>query len=153
MENKENKKNHLPLYGIGPALCCSMALITAVCIWLANKGHIPGKIDNKAIKLVFLIIGIALIIEGIVLFFGADLNGNLQENIKANQLKTNGSYKYVRNPCYCMFLFGCRGIADLCEFNFICITIFVLDRNDNCFEKYRGKMADEFIWTGVHRLL
>ena len=57
----------------------------------------------------FLIIGIVLIIEGIVLFFGADLNGNLQENIKANQLKTNGSYKYVRNPCYCLFLFGCTG--------------------------------------------
>ena len=109
MKNKENKKNHLPLYGIGPALCYSMALVTAVCIWLANKEYIPGKIDNKAIKLVFLIIGIALIIEGIVLFFGADLNGNLQENIKANQLKTNGSYKYVRNPCYCMFLFGCTG--------------------------------------------
>ena len=112
MENKENKneKKHLPLYGIGPVLCFSMALVTAVCIWLANKGYIPGKIDNKAIKLVFLIIGIALIIEGIVLFFGADLNGNLQENIKANQLKTNGSYKYVRNPCYCLFLLGCTGV-------------------------------------------
>ena len=59
--------------------------------------------------MVFLIIGIALIIEGIVLFFGADLNGNLQESIKANQLKTGGSYKFVRNPCYCMFLFGCTG--------------------------------------------
>ena len=86
-----------------------MALVTAVCIWLAQKGYIPGKIDNKTIKLVFLIIGIALIIEGIVLFFCADLNGNLQENIKANQLKTNGSYKFVRNPCYCLFLFGCTG--------------------------------------------
>ena len=40
-----------------------------------------------------------------MLFLGADLNGNLQENIKANQLKTNGSYKFVRNPCYCMFLY------------------------------------------------
>lgn len=105
--NKEKK--HLPLYGIGPALCCSMALVTAVCIWLANKGYIPGKIDNKVIKWIILIIGIALIIEGVVLFFGADLNGNLQENIKANKLKTNGAYKFVRNPCYCMFLFGCTG--------------------------------------------
>ena len=90
MEKKDikNGKKHLPLYGIGPALCYSMALITAVCIWMAHKGYIPEKIDNKAIKLVFLIIGIALIIEGIVLFFGADLNGNLQEN---------------------MFWFGCTG--------------------------------------------
>lgn len=111
MEKKDikNGKKHLPLYGIGPALCYSMALITAVCIWMAHKGYIPEKIDNKAIKLVFLIIGIALIIEGIVLFFGADLNGNLQENIKANRLKTNGAYKFVRNPCYCVFWFGCTG--------------------------------------------
>ena len=106
---KKKERKHLPLYGIGPALCFSMALVTAVCIWLANKGFIPGKIDNKVIRLVFLIIGIALIVEGIVLFFGADLNGNLQENIKANRLKTNGSYKFVRNPCYCLFLLGCTG--------------------------------------------
>ena len=109
MEKKENKKKHLPLYGIGPALCSHMALLTAVCIWLANKGYIPGRIDNKIIKLIFLIIGVVLIVEGIVLFFGADLNGNLQDNIKANQLKTNGSYKYVRNPCYCLFWLGCTG--------------------------------------------
>ena len=38
MENKENKKKHLPLYGIGPALCYSMALVTAVCIWFSRKG-------------------------------------------------------------------------------------------------------------------
>ena len=52
MSKKENK--HLPLYGIGPALCYSMAVITAVCIWLANKGYIPGKINNKVIEWVFL---------------------------------------------------------------------------------------------------
>ena len=40
MGKKDNKKNHLPLYGIGPALCFSMALVTVVCIWLANKGYI-----------------------------------------------------------------------------------------------------------------
>lgn len=109
MEKKENKKKHLPLYGIGPALCFPMALVTAVCIWLAKKGYIPGEINNIVVKWVLFIVGILLIIEGVVLFFGADLNGNLQKNIKANQLKTNGSYKFVRNPCYCLFLFGCTG--------------------------------------------
>ena len=56
-----------------------------------------------------LVIGIVLIAEGVLLFFGADLNGNLQENIKQNKLKTNGSYRFVRNPCYCLFLLGCTG--------------------------------------------
>lgn len=105
----KKERNHLPLYGIGPALCCPMALITAVGIWLANKGYVPGAIDNKVIKCAFIIVGILLIIEGVALFFGADLNGKLQEDIKANHLKTNGSYKFVRNPCYCLFLLGCTG--------------------------------------------
>ena len=109
MEKNENKNKHLPLYGIGPALCCPMALLSAAGIWLANKGYMPGKIDNVLIRRLFLIIGILLIIEGVVLFFGADLNGNLQKNIKANKLKTNGSYKFVRNPCYCLFLLGSAG--------------------------------------------
>lgn len=107
--NDRKKKNHLPLYGIGPALCFSMALVTAVGIWLARKGFIPGEINHAVIKWIFLILGIALILEGILLFLGADLNGNLQKNIKANQLKTNGSYKFVRNPCYCLFFLGCTG--------------------------------------------
>lgn len=122
MKKNKNEKKHLPLYGIGPALCCSMALITAACIWLANKGYIPGKINNTAVKWVFLVIGIGLIIEGIVLFFAADLNGNLQDNIKANQLKTDGSYKYVRNPCYCLFWLGCTG-ALLINANWVLLVL------------------------------
>lgn len=108
MSNQKEKK-HLPLYGIGPALCFSMAIVTAFGIWLAKKRIIPGRITDAAVMNIFTVIGILLIIEGVVCFLGADLNGNLQENIKANRLKTNGSYKFVRNPCYCVFLFGCTG--------------------------------------------
>lgn len=104
----ENKK-HLPLYGIGPALCYPMAVLSAVGIWLSVKGILPGRIENKLVRIVMLVIGILLIVEGILLFFCADLNGNLQENIKQNKLKTNGSYRIVRNPCYCLFLLGCTG--------------------------------------------
>ena len=105
MKNKE----HLPLYGIGPALCYPMAVLSAVGIWLSVKGVLPVVIENKPMRIVMLVIGILLIVEGILLFFCADLNGNLQENIKQNKLKTNGSYRFVRNPCYCLFLLGCTG--------------------------------------------
>ncbi len=57
------KKEHLPVYGIGPALCYPMALLSAIGIWLSVKGIIPGRIDNK----------------------------------------------FVRNPCYCLFLLGSTG--------------------------------------------
>ena len=104
----KNKK-HLPLYGIGPALCYPMAVLSAVGIWLSVKGILPCVIETRAVRIIMLVIGIVLIVEGVLLFFGADLNGNLQENIKQNRLKTNGSYRFVRNPCYCLFLLGCTG--------------------------------------------
>lgn len=105
----KNNKNHLPVYGIGPVLCYPMALLSAIGIWLAAKGIIPGRIDNKSVRVIMMVIGIFLILEGIVLFFGADLNGKLKDNIESNRLKTDGSYKYVRNPCYCLFLLGSTG--------------------------------------------
>jgi protein-S-isoprenylcysteine O-methyltransferase Ste14 len=86
-----------------------MALLSAIGIWLAAKGIIPGRIDNKSVRVIMMVIGIFLILEGIVLFFGADLNGKLKDNIESNRLKTDGSYKYVRNPCYCLFLLGSTG--------------------------------------------
>ena len=103
------EKNHLPVYGIGPLLCSPMAMLTAVGIYCSSKGILPGVVENKAINIVLLVAGILLILEGIVLFFAADLNGALKDNIEANKLKTDGSYKFVRNPCYCLFLLGCTG--------------------------------------------
>ena len=117
-----NKKEHLPLYGVGPILCWPMAMLTAFGILLSNKKIIPGILSNKPISIIMAIVGILLIIEGIVLFFAADLNGNLQDNIKENKLKTNGSYNFVRNPCYCLFLLGCTG-AILISHN---VLLFVL---------------------------
>lgn len=116
------EKNHLPVYGIGPLLCCPMAMLTAVGIYCSSKGILPGVIENKAINIILLVAGILLILEGIVLFFAADLNGALKDNIEANKLKTDGSYKFVRNPCYCLFLLGCTG-AVLIAHN---VLLFVL---------------------------
>ncbi len=107
--NRQKGTNHLPIFGIGPALCYPMALLLAVGIYLSVKGIIPGTVEFKPVKSIMTLIGIALIVEGVLLFFGADLNGRLQENTKQNKLKTNGSYKFVRNPCYCLFLLGCTG--------------------------------------------
>lgn len=103
------EKKHLPLYGIGPILCYPIAVLTAIGIILSVKGIIPGAVSNSIVNKVLVTIGILLIVEGVTLFFGADLNGKLQENIKENKLKTNGSYKFVRNPCYVLFLLGCTG--------------------------------------------
>lgn len=105
----KNTKEHLPVYGIGPLLCYPMAALSAIGIVLAKKGIIPSVAENAAINNIMTVVGVILMIEGVLLFFGADLNGALKDNIKQNKLKTNGSYKFVRNPCYFLFLSGCTG--------------------------------------------
>lgn len=124
-----DKKEHLPLFGIGPLLCYPIALLSAMGIILSVKGYIPGTINNSALKNIMTAAGIFLIIEGVLLFFGADINGNLHDNIKRNKLKTNGSYRFVRNPCYCLFLFGCTGsllIAHNCFLLILPVIFYIL---------------------------
>ena len=107
-KNMEN--NHLSIIGPGPAICLPMVLLTVIGVWVSAIGAIPGNIDDSILKMIMLVLGMLLIIEGIVLYFCADLNGNLVDSIKENKLKTNGSYRFVRNPCYCMFLLGTTGV-------------------------------------------
>ena len=102
-------KKHLPIFGIGPILCFPMAVISAIAIFLSVRGLVPFVIENEIIKIVFNVIGVLLIIEGLICFFGADFKGGLKQSIKSNKLKTNGSYSFVRNPCYGVYFLGCTG--------------------------------------------
>jgi len=104
---KEN--GHLPFFGIGPVLCFPMAIVTAIAILLSVKGILPLTISDPVCKTVMNTLGILLILEGLLCFFGADFKGGLMKSIRNNQLKTNGSYAFVRNPCYCVYLLGCTG--------------------------------------------
>lgn len=110
MEQMEREgKKHLPVLGIGPALCFPTVAITAVAIVLSIKEIIPKTEFNIIVNTILIVLGVLLIIEALILFFGADIGGNLIDNIKDNKLKTNGTYKYVRNPCYTAFMLGCTG--------------------------------------------
>ena len=105
----DKEKKHLPVVGIGPILCIPMAVLSAVAIVLSVKGVIPFASMNELGKIIFIIIGVLLMIEGLVCFFGADFGGGLVKSIKCNQLKTNGSYAYVRNPSYAVYFLGSTG--------------------------------------------
>lgn len=105
----DEKKKHLPLFGIGPLLCFPMAITAAIGIILSVMGIIPFTIKNEIVIYIFIAIGVLLIIEGLVCFFGADFGGGLMKSIKCNQLKTNGSYAFVRNPCYAFYFLGSTG--------------------------------------------
>lgn len=105
----EKKNEHLPIVGIGPVLCLPVAVVTAAAITASAYGIIPGAVANTAAKTIMLALGILLILEGIALFFGADAGGKLKDQIEENKLKTNGSYRFVRNPCYSLFLLASAG--------------------------------------------
>ena len=65
--------------------------------------------ENGAAKAVMLVIGILLVVIGIALFFGADAGGKLKDQLEQNRLKTKGSYRFVRSPCYSLFLLASAG--------------------------------------------
>lgn len=120
-----NNKEHLPVYGIGPLLCFPLMIIMLVLFVLSLMEIIPTTNFTSGINTVLLVMGIILIVVGVVLFFGADAGGNLTDNIKENRLKTNGSYKFVRNPCYSMFLLLEIGLTLLCHNLFLIIIPFL----------------------------
>lgn len=104
------KKKHLPVIGVGPILCVPMILISIIAVFLSIKGTIPYTVTNRPCKIVFILVGILLIIEGAICFLCADIGGGVIESIKSNKLKTNGAYAFVRNPCYALFFLGSTGV-------------------------------------------
>lgn len=57
----------------------------------------------------------------------------------ACQLKTDGSYKFVRNPCYFMFLFGCM-VNIKCSWHFVSYILYL----DNTCQVKNFKLAKYF---------
>lgn len=108
-------KNHLPLYGIGPILCLPLAITMIILFNLSVKKIIPTTNFGHNINSILLVIGIVFIVDAVVLLIGCDTGGRLSKNIKENKLKTNGSYRYVRNPRYSTFLLVEIGLVLVCH--------------------------------------
>lgn len=120
--NYMNKKNHLPVFGVGPIYGCSIVAVTVIFIVLSVKGLLPGVMISIFAKRVFFVLGVLVLLEATVLFLGADFAGNLVDSIKENQLKTNGSYRFVRNPCYVAHMLWCTG-AILIAHNIVLLVL------------------------------
>lgn len=102
------KKEHLPLYGVGPVIGGFQILVTVVGIVLSCLGYFDfGKIEVLSIPLK--IIGVVLIIFGVYLYLSANFQARLFDNITENKLVTTGVYSIVRNPIYSAFLLACTG--------------------------------------------
>lgn len=103
---KENA--HLPIIGVGPLIVVPQLLLTTVGIIFSVIGFVDfGKLDF--LKIPFMIIGIALIISGVYLWYCANFKDKIDNCITENKLITSGSYSVVRNPIYSAFFLICVG--------------------------------------------
>ena len=121
MKNNTSKPEHLPMIGVGPIIVIPQLIITAVAIIMSEMGKIYS-LQIAVLKIPFVIIGIALIIFGVWMWFGSNFISKIDGHIKENNLVTTGVYAMVRNPIYSAFFLMCIG-AIFIESN---ISLFVL---------------------------
>lgn len=104
----KDKKEHLPIYGVGPIYgIVIIALTVAGCILSAM-----GKFDvfkYEMNRVAFLIIGIAIFAFGFIVWFRAAFT--IDKYIKSNELCVDGIYSWVRNPCYSGIMLMCTGVV------------------------------------------
>lgn len=103
-----NKKEHLPLMGVGPIYVIIISGCTLVAILLSVNGVLPG-LSFKSLRIPFLILGIVLILLGLYMWGSANFRSKLDANIRSNTLITTGVYAHVRNPIYSAFMLMCTG--------------------------------------------
>lgn len=118
------KKEHLPLYGVGPLIVGFQILVTVVGIVLSCLGYFDfGNI--KVLDIPLKIIGVVLIIFGVYLYLSANFQSRVFDNITENKLVTTGVYSVVRNPIYSAFLLACTGAVCIAN-NVVLFVIPVL---------------------------
>jgi protein-S-isoprenylcysteine O-methyltransferase Ste14 len=109
------KAKHLPVYGIGPVLCVPLAVVMGILFTLSINGKITSTDFGEIVNSILSIVGYIIILLGIILCLGADKGDKLKSNIKENRLKTDGSFRFVRNPRYSTFLLVEFGLALVCH--------------------------------------
>lgn len=119
-----SKKNHLPLYGVGPVIVYGQLIFTAITIILTYVFDLRFPVRN-VLNIVFKITGILLITFGLYLDLSAKLKSKLFKNVEDNNLITNGVYSIVRNPVYTGVLLACTG-AILIANNLILLIVPVI---------------------------
>lgn len=106
-ENRtEDRKAHLPVYGVGPVYGAGIILITVAAAALSFAKLIP-VFQYAALKIPFTVIGILTALIGFFVWYQAAFR--IDKYIISNQLCTDGIYAAVRNPCYSGIMLMCTG--------------------------------------------
>ena len=118
------KKEHLPLFGVGPIYVYTIAMITLIAFLCRNLSVFEaGRLTN--IKAILIILGSVLVVIGAVMWIMAVIVSKLDDNIKKNHLVTTGIYSWVRNPIYSACMFACTGFILMIGNAFFFVLPFV----------------------------
>lgn len=99
---------HLPMYGPGPAYVGVIVALTAAGIALSVLGVVPVTRAGAA-TVPLRVVGAALIVGGVALWWAANFKARIDDGIVGNHLVTEGVYSVVRNPIYSAFTLACAG--------------------------------------------
>ena len=100
----------LPIFGIGPYLIYGIVLLKIIVLILTHYVAHIGIASGVWIY-IFRIVGAALIILGLAIWFTGAVRSGMDKNITENKLKTDGIYACVRNPMYTGIWFFMVGIS------------------------------------------
>ena len=136
------------VYGVGPIYGLVVGILTITSIVLSVLNIISGRINNKIIITILIILGICFMVYGFILWKRAVFDNKLVEDyIEKDKLCTEGVYGIVRNPCYTGVMFICTGIILMLHNIFLFIlpfifwgvmTIFVKEKEEKyLLEKYK----------------
>lgn len=148
----KDKKEHLPMIGVGPIIVIPQLMITVMAIILSETGRLYS-LQIAELKIPFVIIGIVLILFGVWMWYSSNFKTKIDKYIKGNHLATTQVYGIVRNPIYSAFFLVCVG-ALLIESNivlfilpviyYIYITVFLMKTEEKWLSELYGQEYDEY---------
>lgn len=95
-------KKILKVMGIGPIYVSLITIITIISYFSTSKCY---KISSNILYSFLILIAVALVIVGIILWVAANFKSKLSKNVISGKLITDGVYSYCRNPIYTAFMF------------------------------------------------
>ena len=109
LKNYMKESQKLPLFGIGPCLVLTMAIVNIIGVILFGYVLNVGTLEGIWV-IVFRLIGVMLIFIGISVWFIGAVKSDMDDSITENRLQTKGIYSIVRNPMYSGWWMAFSGI-------------------------------------------
>ena len=109
LKNYMKESQKLPLFGIGPCLVLTMAIVNIIGVILFGYVLNVGTLEGVWV-IVFRFIGIMLLVIGISIWYIGAVKSDMDDSITENRLQTKGIYSIVRNPMYSGWWIAFSGI-------------------------------------------